>query len=112
VAVVGGVGAVRGADLPHPGANGGDELGEAEPGPDLDELSPAPEHLLPARERGGREQQGGRAVVHHERVLRGGAGREQGGTGSGSAAVAGSGGEVELDVGVSGGVLHGLAGGG
>ena len=110
LAVVARMGAVGGADLSHPRPGGGDELREPEPGPDLDELPAAPQHLAARGERGRGQQEGGRAVVHHERVLRRGAGGQQRGPRAGAAAGAGAGGEVELDVGVPGGVLDRLPG--
>ena len=93
---------VRRTDLGENHTRGLDEVGQAEARPDLDELAPADEDGRVLRVGGGREHEGGGAVVDDEGVLGGRAGSEQGRAGPGASAGAGPGGEVELEVGVSG----------
>ncbi|BDH56220.1 hypothetical protein MTP03_11590 [Tsukamurella sp. PLM1] len=105
--VVAGVGAVRRADLAQPGARGGDEVRQPESRADLDELAAADDHLAARGERRGGEDQGGGAVVDHERLLRGGARREQRRPGCDPALAPRAGAQVQLDIGVPGGVDEG-----
>ena len=67
--VVGGAGAVRGADLDQPGARAGEHFGNPEAVADLDQLASRDHHIAAFRERGEREQHGGRVVVDDERSL-------------------------------------------
>src|SRR5699024_2956128 len=106
--VVGQVGAVGGAHLADPCTGGGDQIGQAEAGTDLDQLSAADDDLPAAAQGGGRQEQGGGAVVDDQGVLRLWAGREQGGPGAGPTAGPGSRPQVELDVGVPAGLQHRL----
>jgi hypothetical protein len=67
--VVGGAGAVRGADLDQPGARAGEHLGDPEAVADLDQLAARDQHFPALRECREREQDGARVVVDHERCL-------------------------------------------
>ena len=68
-AEVGRTGAVRRADLDQACAGGAHDVGDPELAADLDQLAARDEHLLALGERGQREHQRRRAVVHDERGL-------------------------------------------
>ena len=103
--VVGQVGAVRRSDLVQARSRGRHEVGEAEAGADLDELSAADDDLTA---RGGapqgrdRQQQARGTVVDDEGVLGGRARSQQCGLRPGSALAALARGQVHLDVDVAG----------
>ena len=67
--VVGGARAVGRAHLAQPRARALDDLGDAEPVADLDELAARDDDLAPARERRERQHQRGGAVVDADRGL-------------------------------------------
>ena len=67
--VVGGAGSVRRPDLDEPSARAREHVGDAEAVADLDQLAAGHEHLAALRERGQRQQHGGRVVVDDERRL-------------------------------------------
>ena len=64
--VVGDAGSVGRSDLDEPGAGPREHLGDAEAVADLDQLAARDEHVAALRERGQREQDCGRVVVHDE----------------------------------------------
>ena len=61
--------AVGGADLAEHGAAAQHDVGDAELAADLDQLSPRDDDLSAVGERLERQQDGGRIVVDHQRVL-------------------------------------------
>ena len=63
------VGAVRGADLVQLGAALGQDVGDAEPVADLDQLATRDQHVAVAGGGRQRQQDGGRVVVDHQGVL-------------------------------------------
>src|SRR6202041_1329499 len=109
--VVGHAGAVGGADLGQPRAGGGEQVGEAEPVADLDQLAPADDDLPARRQDGGGEDEGGGVVVDHAGRLRVRDGRPQRTDRAVTALPGpGPGGQVELDVAGSCGGRQGVAG--
>ena len=93
--------AVGGAHFAQPGAGGGDQVGQPEPGADLDQLAAAHHHLRARRQcRGGEHQRGG-TVVDHEGVLGCRTRGEKCLAGGDPALRAGAGGEVEFHVDVA-----------
>ena len=104
--VVGQRGAVGRADLADPGPGGLHQLGQPEPVADLDHLAPA-DHDLPAgRQRGRRQHQRGRVVVHHVHGFRGGHRGGQRGQRAAAPAAPGARVQVEFQVGVAGRGRH------
>ena len=94
--------AVGGADLAQPSPGRRNEVGQPEAGADLDQLTPADDHLATGGERGGGQYQRGRAVVDHQRVLGVRAGGEQCGASGVPPSGPLAGGQVELHVDVAG----------
>ena len=77
--VVGGAGAVGGADVDHPGAAEAHHLGDAEAAADLHRLPTGDEHLAPPAERAQHEQHRGGVVRRDQGVLGPAEGGEEGG---------------------------------
>ncbi len=75
--VVGGARAIRRPHLDEPRTRPHEHVGDAKAVADLDELAARDDHLAPLRERGEREENGGRVVVDDERRLRTGQAPEE-----------------------------------
>ena len=107
--VVGQRGPVGGADLADPGPGGLQQVGQAEPVADLDQLAAADDDLASRGQRGGGQGQRGCVVVDHVH----GPGRRnrlrERVQGPGPAAAALAGDQVQLHVGVPGGGDDGVA---
>ncbi len=98
--VVGQRRAVGGADLDQPRPGLGEDVGDAEPVADLDQLPAADDHLAPAGERRKAQEHGRRVVVHrHPRLGTGELGEDA--SEVGVARAAGAAAEVVLEVGVA-----------
>ncbi len=109
--VVGSARAVRRADLDEPGPGAGEHVRDPEPVADLDQLAAGDDRLPPVRERGEGEEQRGGVVVEDDGVL----GAREPAEERGEQVVPGSSasvGEVELEVGVPGGLADPLERGG
>jgi hypothetical protein len=96
--VIAQVRAVGGAHFPQAGTGGFDQFGKPEARADFDELPAADDHLSGAGQDGGGQQQGGRPVVHGQRILGSGTGAQQCLTRAGPAFGARPGRQVHFDV--------------